>query len=200
MGCIRVQEFTTLDGVVDAPTWTFDYGFPQDLAAAVAGLTASSSAILLGRNTFEMYAPVWSSRTGGGDPDARFFNRSRKYVVSSTLADPEALWANSTGIDGYATASVRLLKNRVPGDLYVCGSATLVRALLADGLVDELHLFVYPVAIGDGIRLFPEGADRRSLSLLGADVLSNGVMHVTYGPELAAPPRAPVAVAAPCHG
>jgi dihydrofolate reductase len=187
LGAIKVHEITTMDGIVDAPTWTFEYGFPKDLTAAVGALTGSSSAILLGRTTFEMFAPAWSSRTVEDDPGVPFFNETRKYVVSSTLTDADAVWSNSTAIGGYATTTLRALKNQVPGDLYVSGSATLVRALIADGLVDELHLFVYPVTIGKGRRLFPEGGLRRPMSLLGAEGLSNGVAHLTYGPEIVVP-------------
>ncbi len=182
MGAIKVHEFTTVDGVVDAPMWTMDYGFPEDLANSIGALTASSAGILLGRNTFEMFAPAWSTRTVEDDPGAPFFNDTRKHVVSSTLEDAEAVWSNSTVVGGYDAGRLRALKDEVAGDLYVSGSATLVRALLADGLVDELHLYVYPVAVGAGIRLFPDGADRTPLSLLGAEGLSNGVAHLTYGP------------------
>jgi dihydrofolate reductase len=184
LGAIKVHEFTTVDGVVDAPVWTVDYGFPEDLAASIGALTASSSGILLGRTTFEMFAPAWSTRTVEDDEGAPFFNDTRKYVVSSTLADAdaEAVWPNSTVLGGYAADRLRALKAEVDGDLYVSGSATLVRALLADGLVDELHLYVYPVALGTGIRLFPDGAARTPLALLGAERLSNGVAHLAYGP------------------
>jgi dihydrofolate reductase len=185
LGAIKVHEFTTVDGVVDAPMWTMDYGFPDDLAASIGALTASASGILLGRTTFEMFAPAWSTRTVEDDPGAPFFNETRKYVVSSTLSDAEAVWSNSTVVGGYSPDRVRALKEEV-GDLYVSGSATLVRALVADGLVDELHLFVYPVAVGTGIRLFPDGAPRTPLSLLGVESLSNGVAHLTYGPAPAA--------------
>ena len=89
--------------------------------------------------------------------------------------------SSSTVLGGYSADRVRALKDEVDGDLYVSGSATLVRALLADGLVDELHLYVYPLAVGTGIRLFPEGTPQK-LSLVGAEPLSNGVLHVTYGP------------------
>lgn len=181
MGAIKVHEFSTVDGVVDAPMWTMDYGFPDDLAATIGELTACSTGILLGRSTFEMFAPAWSTRTVEDDPGAPFFNDTTKYVVSSTLTDAEAVWRNSQVFGGYDTARLRALKDDVAGDLYVSGSATLVRALLADGLVDELHLFVYPLAVGTGIRLFPEGTAQR-LTLLGAQPLSNGVAHLTYGP------------------
>ena len=182
MGAIKVHEFSTVDGVVDAPMWTVDYGFPDDLAASIGALTGSAAGILLGRTTFEMFAPAWSTRTVEDDEGAPFFNDTRKYVVSSTLSDAEAVWRNSTVVGSYSADRVRSLKAEVDGDLYVSGSATLVRAMIADGLVDELHLYVYPVALGEGIRLFPEGMPRTPMTLLGAEALSNGVVHLTYGP------------------
>ncbi len=183
MSAIRVHEFTTVDGVVDAPMWTMDYGFPDDLAASIGALTAPATGILLGRTTFEMFAPAWSTRTAEDDEGAPFFNDTTKYVVSSTLSDAGAVWRNSTAVGGYDADRIRELKER--NDLYVSGSATLVRALLADGLVDELHLYVYPVAVGTGIRLFHDGGPRTPLSLLGAESLSNGVVHLAYGPAAA---------------
>jgi dihydrofolate reductase len=182
MGAIRVHEFTTVDGVVDAPMWTMDYGFPDDLATSIGSITAPATGILLGRTTFEMFAPAWSTRTPEEDPGAPFFNDTTKYVVSSTLADAEGVWRNSTSLGGYDADRIREL--RAEHDLYVSGSATLVRALVDDGLVDELHLYVYPVAVGSGIRLFPEGRPQTKLSLLGAEALSNGVAHLTYGPAV----------------
>ena len=187
VGAIKVHEFTTVDGVVDAPTWTVDHGFPDDLSASIGALTSSASGILLGRTTFEMFAPAWSTRTAEDDPGAPFFNDTPKHVVSSTLVDAEAVWARSTVIGAYDADTIRELKQQ-GGDLYVSGSATLVRALLADGLVDELHLYVYPLAVGTGIRLFPDGAPPTTMTLLGAEALSNGVAHLTYGP---APTTAP---------
>jgi dihydrofolate reductase len=182
VGAVKVHEFTTVDGVVDVPTWTADYGFPDDLSASIGALTSASSGILLGRRTFEMFAPAWSTRTVEDDPGAPFFNDTQKHVVSSTLQDADAVWSRSLSLGGYDADRIRALKDREPGDLYVSGSATLVRAMLADGLVDELHLYVYPLAVGRGIRLFPEGAPRTPLRLLAQEVLSNGVAHVVYGP------------------
>ena len=179
MGAIRVHEFTTVDGIVDAPMWTVDYGFPDDLAASIGGITAPATGILLGRTTFEMFAPAWSTRTAEEDEGAPFFNDTTKYVVSSTLTDAGSVWRNSTSLGGYDPDRIRELK--ADRDLYVSGSATLVRALVADGLVDELHLYVYPLAVGQGLRLFPEGTEQK-LSLVGVEALSNGVAHLTYGP------------------
>ena len=186
MGAIRVHEFTTVDGVVDAPMWTVDYGFPDDLAASIGAQTARAQGILLGRTTFEMFAPAWSTRTAEDDEGAPFFNDTPKYVVSSTLGNAEAVWRNSTALGGYDADRIRRLKDEESGDLYVSGSATLVRALLADGLVDELHLYVYPVAVGSGIRLFRDGDAQTRLSLAACERLSNGVVHLSYGPAPAA--------------
>ncbi len=183
MGRIKVHEFTTVDGVVDVPMWTMDYAFTPELAEAIGGLTASATAILLGRTTFEMFAPAWSQRTVEDDPGAPFFNETRKYVVASQR--PAMEWNNSEVLGAYDPVTIQRLKDETDGDIYVSGSATLVRALIADGLLDELHLFVYPVAIGTGIRLFPEGHPRTALSLLGAQGLDNGVAHLTYGPPQA---------------
>ena len=108
-------------------------------------------AILLGRNTYEMFAPVWSTRTAEDDPGAPFFNDTPKYVVSSTLQSAD--WKNSSVLGPYSASVIRELKDRVDGSIYVSGSGTLVRALLADGLVDELHLFVFPGRRASPVRL-----------------------------------------------
>ena len=180
MGEILVHEFTTLDGIVDAPTWTVDFGFDPKMGEAIKELTERSRAILLGRRTYEMFEPAWSSRTVEDDPGAPFFNDTRKYVVSSTLSDPT--WRNSTVLGPYDPDSIRRLKAEAGGDVYISGSATLVRALLADGLVDELHLFVYPLTRGVGPRLFPESTPQ-ALSLTAGESYDNGVIHLGYAPS-----------------
>ncbi len=177
MGAILVHEFTTLDGVVDAPTWTFDFGFEPKMGEAIKALTDRSRAILLGRTTYEMFEPAWSSRTEEDDPGAPFFNNTEKYVVSSTLSEPT--WRNSTVFGPYDPEAIRRLKAEVGGDVYVSGSGTLVRALLADGLVDELHLFVFPLTRGTGPRLFPESTPL-ALSLTTCEPYDNGVIHLGY--------------------
>jgi dihydrofolate reductase len=180
MGAIRVHEFMSLDGVIDAPTWTFDYGFLPEMGEAIAAVTGRARGILLGRTTYEMFEPAWSTRTADDDPGAPFFNDTTKYVVSSTLT--EATWRNSEIVGPYDPVVIRRLKDDV-GDLYVSGSATLVRALLADGLVDELHLFVYPLTRGSGPRLFAEGASPAQLSLAGSESYGNGVVYLAYRPQ-----------------
>ena len=181
MGGILVHEFMTLDGIVDAPTWTFEFGFDPKMSEVIAGLTRRSSAILLGRTTYEMFEPAWSSRTEEDDPGAPFFNDTHKYVVSSTLGT--ATWRNSSVLGPYEPDTIRQLKEGVDGDVYVSGSATLVRAMLADGLVDELHLFVYPLTRGSGQKLFLDDADPLALSLTGCEAYENGVIHLGYAPS-----------------
>jgi dihydrofolate reductase len=140
----------------------------------------SSKAILLGRRTYEMFAPAWSGRTAEEDPGAPFMNESPKYVVSGTLQSAD--WSNSTVIGAYDPQTIRSLKDRVDGGIYVSGSGALVRAMLADGLVDELHLFVFPLALGVGQRLFNDGASTLRLSLAGAQAFDSGVVHLSYRP------------------
>ena len=181
MGKINVHEFVSLDGVFENPSWTAEFGFTEGMGAAIAALTGGSSAILLGRRTFEMFAPAWSTRSVEDDPGVPFFNDSPKYVVSSTLTSADA-WQNSTVVGGYDPEVIRRLKDDAAGDVYISGSGTLVRALLADGLVDELHLLVYPVVLGGGARLFPDGAARTPLTLAAHEAFENGVLHLTYAP------------------
>jgi dihydrofolate reductase len=179
MGEIHVHEFMSLDGVIDEPTWTSEYGFDPRMGEAIGAVTSRSRAILLGRRTYEMFEPAWSTRTAEDDPGAPFFNETPKYVVSSTLENPT--WSNSKAIR-YDAGALRELKDEVDGDLYVSGSATLVRALLADGLVDGLHLFVYPLTRGSGPRLFPDGAPPRKVSLTSSAAYGNGVVYLAYRP------------------
>jgi dihydrofolate reductase len=177
MGAIHVHEFMSLDGVIDAPTWTFDYGFLPQMGRAIGAVTERSRGILLGRTTYEMFEPAWSTRTVEDDPGAPFFNDTPKYVVSSTLKT--ATWRNSQVLGPYDAGAIRRLKDEA-GDLYVSGSGTLVRALLADGLVDQLHLFVYPLTRGSGPRLFPDGAAPHQLSLATCESYENGVVYLAY--------------------
>jgi dihydrofolate reductase len=175
VGAIHVHEFMSLDGVIDAPTWTFEYGFDPKMGEALAAMTDRCQGILLGRTTFEMFEPAWSTRTVEDDPGAPFFNDTMKYVVSGTLKDPT--WRNSTVVGPYDPDTIRRLKDEV-GDVYVSGSGTLVRAMLADGLVDELHLCVFPLTRGTGPRLFDDGAPPTKFSLVTAESYDNGVLYL----------------------
>jgi dihydrofolate reductase len=168
----------SLDGVIDAPTWTFDYGFDPKMGQAIGTLTERSRGILLGRTTYEMFEPAWSTRTVEDDPGAPFFNDTTKYVVSGTLTNPT--WRNSNVIGPYDPDAIRSLKDEVDGDLYTSGSITLVRAMLADGLVDELHLLVYPLTRGSGPRLFTEDAAPFKLSLAACESYENEVVYLNY--------------------
>jgi dihydrofolate reductase len=181
VGRIGVHEFMSLDGVIDAPVWTFEYGFDPRMGEAIGALTARSEGILLGRTTYEMFEPAWSTRTAEDDPGAPFFNDTTKHVVSGTLTEPT--WRNTALLGPYDPGAIRRLKTEMDGDLYVSGSGTLVRAMLADGLVDELHLFVYPLTRGAGPRLFPEGAGPSKLELIESDAYDNGVVHLAYRPQ-----------------
>ena len=177
MGAVHVHEFMSLDGVIDAPTWTFDYGFDDKMGERIGAVTERSQGILLGRTTYEMFEPAWSTRTVEDDPGAPFFNDTTKYVVSGTLKD--ATWRNSEILGPYDPDAIRKLKDEV-GDLYVSGSGKLVRAMLADGLVDELHLCVFPLTRGSGPRLFPDGAEPGKFALAASESYDNGVLYLNY--------------------
>src|SRR3954452_5611144 len=171
----------SLDGVIDAPTWTFDYGFDPRMGETIGAATERSRGILLGRTTYEMFEPAWSTRTVEDDPGAPFFNDTTKYVVSGTLTD--ATWRNSKIVGPYDPDAIRSLKDEVHGDLYVSGSVTLVHAMLADGLVDGLHLFVYPLTRGSGPHLFRGKAAPAKFSLAAKESYDNGVVYLNYEPQ-----------------
>jgi dihydrofolate reductase len=178
MATIAAHEFISLDGVIESPTWTMEFGFDPRMGEAIGALTSASSTILLGRTTHEMFAPGWRDRTAEDDPGAPFFNETEKFVVGAD--EPAEEWANTTRLGAYDAEKIRQLKQSREGTIYVSGSGRLVRGLIADGLLDELHLFVYPVALGSGDRLF--GDERATLALKASDVYDNGVVHLCYGP------------------
>ena len=178
MGEIVVHEFMTLDGVIESPSWTFDFPFDVRMGAAIGDIMGSCSAILLGRRTYEQFAPAWSPRTAAEDPGAPFMNESPKYVVSASLQTAD--WNNSTIIKPYTSEAIRSLKERESGRLYVSGSGTLVRALLADELVDELQLFVFPLTVGAGARLFEKDGPAMKFTLTDVDRYDSGVTRLGY--------------------
>jgi dihydrofolate reductase len=181
MGEINVHMFMTLDGVVDEPIWSIDYEFLPGMERVLGAVCDRSRAILLGRRTYEMFEPAWSTRTVEDDPGAPFFNDTRKYVVSGTLE--EATWRNSQILGPYDPGAIRRLKDEVDGDIFVSGSTTLVRALLADDLVDELHLFLYPLTRGDGPRLFTADNPPGKMQLSACEAFEHGVVYLAYRPQ-----------------
>jgi dihydrofolate reductase len=180
MATIAVHEFIALDGVFESPTWTFEYGFDPKMGETIGAMTEGSTTILLGRRTFEMFAPAWRDRTAEDDPGAPYFNDTEKFVVGTDVPVDE--WNNSTSLGPYDPDVIRKLKEERDGVIYISGSGRLVRGLLAEGLVDELHLFVYPIALGEGEKFWSEGEGPTKLALQAQDVYDNGVVHLSYGP------------------
>jgi len=179
VGAIRVHEFISLDGVIDAPTWTADFGFDPAMGEAIGESIAGCDGILLGRTTYEMFEVGWSDRTEADDPGAPFFNDTMKHVVSSTLTMPT--WRNSEIFGPYDAGKIQQLKDVSKG-LYVSGSGTLVRALLRDGLVDDLYLFMYPVTRSTGPRLFGDGVPAATWTRADARLYDNGVTYLHLTP------------------
>jgi dihydrofolate reductase len=186
MGRIVVTEFVSLDGVVEDPGgaedfkyggWSFEISRGDEGDRFKLDEALSSEALLLGRVTFEGFAAAWPSREG---EFADKFNSMPKYVVSSTLEDPE--WANSTVLGDDLAEEVARLKQGHDGDIVVHGSAQLVQALVEQDLVDELRLMVYPVVLGAGKRLFAETSDKKPLELVDSKIVGDGVAILTYRP------------------
>jgi dihydrofolate reductase len=176
MGSITSSLFISLDGVIEAPEkWHFDY-FNDEMGAAVGDLMAGTDATLLGRQTYDEFAAYWPN-ADPNDPFTAVMNGARKYVVSNTLTD--AAWENSTVVNGDVKAELAKLKQ--DNRLGTTGSATLVRWMLEEGLVDELHLMVHPVVIGQGKKLFADGG-KVPLQLVSAKTFNTGVLHLVYAP------------------
>jgi dihydrofolate reductase len=184
MGRIVVTEFISVDGVIEDPGgaedykhggWAFEFERGEDGDKFKLDETNDSAALLLGRKTYEGFADAWPSREG---EFADKFNNMPKYVVSSTLTDPE--WTHTTVLDGDLAESVAKLRDEVDGDIVVHGSAQLTQALIEDGLVDELRLMVFPVVLGAGKRLFGETGDKKPLKLKESKTVGDGVSIQIY--------------------
>ncbi|KNX36250.1 dihydrofolate reductase family protein [Luteipulveratus halotolerans] len=176
MGKIVSNFFISLDGVVEAPeTWHMSY-FNDEMGEIVGAGMATNKAFLMGRKLYDEWSAYWPTSEDGDFVD--FFNSHPKYVVSSTLQDPT--WNNTTVVPG-DVAAIQQLKDSIDGDLVLSGSATTVRWLLANGLLDELHLLQHPVVVGAGQRLF-EGGDKHELKLADSRALSTGVTYLVYRP------------------
>jgi dihydrofolate reductase len=169
--------YITLDGVVEAPeNWVMpdDEMFEEQTAAY-----AASDALLLGRRTYEVFAASWPQR-GSDVPNADWMNNTQKYVASTTLESPE--WQNTTVLEGDVSEAVSRLKQEDGQTITLNGSATLLLSLLRTELVDELRLFLHPVVVGSGHRLFENGEDLGALKLADCHAYDNGVVSLTYQP------------------
>ena len=174
---INAWLFVTLDSVIEAPEeWV---KADDDMFGAIEEDYAKSDALLLGRRTYETFAASWPER-GSEVPNADWMNGTRKYVASTTLESPE--WNNSTVIEGDVAEAVARLKLEDGKDIMVNGSGALVRTLMRDHLLDELRLFVHPVVLGSGRRLFDDESDPVELVLLDSHPYENGVISLTYKP------------------
>jgi dihydrofolate reductase len=187
MGKIVVSENVSIDGVIEDPTgaegsgrggwfWEIDRG--EDGERFTLDKTRGAEALLLGRRTYGFFAATWPSR-GGELADK--MNSMPKYVVSSTLEDPD--WNNSTVLEGDVVEEVAKLKRELNGEIVVLGSPQLARTLIEHDLVDELRLMVYPVVLGAGARLFGETSDKKRMDLVDTQSVGDGIAILTYKPE-----------------
>lgn len=177
MAKIVSNFFMSLDGVVESPhQWHFPY-FNEEMGAAIDRGMETSAAFLMGRVLYEEWAAYWPSQAD--EPFASFINNVPKYVVSNSLET--ATWNNTTIISGDVAQRLQEIKDQSDGDIGISGSATLVRWLLANGLLDELHLLVHPIAVGHGQRLF-EDTPTHALKLVEHETFSTGVLNLTYTP------------------
>jgi dihydrofolate reductase len=180
---ITAALFISLDGVVEAPDqWHFPY-FNEEMGAAVDATIVSADTILLGRKTYDSFAGAWPEREAEGGEDADFAKRlgdARKIVVSNHQL--EFTWRNSEQLEGNLVEAVTALKNEPGGNIAMSGSVSVVRQLLAAGLLDELHLLVHPIAVRKGMRLFDEGKTPIPLRLISSETFKTGVLNLVYAP------------------
>ena len=181
--------FISLDGVVEEPgDWHFPY-FNDEMGAAVDVQMGAADTLLLGRKTYDSFAGAWPDREAAGEEDASFakaLGDARKIVVSNQ--DLQFTWRNSEQLKGDLVEVVTALKNE-PGetDIAMSGSVSVVRQLLAAGLLDELHLLVHPLAVRKGTRLFDEGESPIPLRLVSSPAFVTGVLHLVYAPAESTP-------------
>jgi dihydrofolate reductase len=184
MGKIIISENASLDGVIQDPAGDEGFarggwvGLIKDRPGAyrlALEEALGTEALLLGRRSYEWMAGRWPSRSG---ELAETLNRLPKYVVSSTLRDPD--WNNSTVVSGDVVTEVSKLKQELDGDLVVVASFELVRTLMEHDLVDELRLKIYPVVLGAGKRLFSEISDRKPMRLVHTQTVDGDVAFLTY--------------------
>ena len=180
---IIASLFISLDGVVEEPgDWHFPY-FNDEMGEAVGAVLATADTLLLGRRTYDDHAGAWPEREAEGGEDAEFakvLGDARKLVVSHQRL--ELSWRNTEQLQGDLVEAVTALKNEPGGNIAMSGSISVVRQLLAAGLLDELRLLVHPIAVRKGMRLFDEGDSPIPLELLSSQTFSTGVLSLVYGP------------------
>ena len=180
---ISASLFSALDGVVEAPDqWHFPY-FNDEMGAAVGATLGSADTLLFGRKTYDSFAGAWPGREAEGGEDAGFaktLGDMRKIVVSTQKLD--FAWRNSEQLEGDLIDGVTALKGEEGGNIGMSGSVSVVRQLLAAGLLDELHLLVHPIAVRKGMRLFDEGETPVPLELVSSQAFSTGVLNLVYRP------------------
>jgi dihydrofolate reductase len=173
--------FVSLDGVVESPEkWHFPY-FNDEMGEAVGAAMAASDAMLLGRVTYQEFAAYWPGVSSEDQPFAAHMNDTQKYVVSTSLENADD-WQNSTLIKENVAEEISRLKRQPGKDIAITGSGTLVNSLLQEGLLDELGLFVHPIVVGSGKRLFEGGGDPKGLELVNSQTFGTGVLYLTYRP------------------
>jgi dihydrofolate reductase len=186
MGKLVISENVSLDGVIEDPTgaeglsvggwfWEIDRG--EDGERFTLDKTLGAEALLLGRRTYGFFAATWPSP--GGELADRM-NSLPKYVVSSTLEDPD--WNNSTLLTGDVVDEISQLKQELDGEIVVLGSPQLARTLIEHDLVDELRLMTYPVVLGAGARLFGETSEKKFMRLVDTQTVGDGIAILTYEP------------------
>jgi dihydrofolate reductase len=183
MRTISAGLFISLDGVVEEPgEWHFPY-FNDEMGAAVGASMGAADTMLFGRKTYDSFAGAWPERESAGEEDAGFakaLGDMRKIVASNRRL--EFTWRNSEQLDGDLVEFVTALKSEPGGTIGMSGSISVVRQLLAAGLLDELHLFVHPIAVRQGMRLFDEGERRIPLRLVSSQTFATGVLYLVYAP------------------
>lgn len=188
VGKIVVSEFVSLDGVMEDPGgaegfkyggWTFPFGSPEQEQFKAEELF-KADALLLGRRTYEGFAAAWPAMEGTGAYGEKI-NSMPKYVVSTTLSDSDATW-NASVLKGDLAEELPRLKQEINRDILIFGSNQLVHSLIEQNLIDEYRLMVFPVTLGAGKRIYPEGGEKKTLRLVESKPFSSGVTVLTYEP------------------
>jgi dihydrofolate reductase len=183
MGKIVVTQFVSLDGVMQAPGgeefkypgWSFEFDRGDDGNRFKLDETMEADALLIGRRTYESFAGAWPDREG---EFADKFNQMPKYLVSSTITDPD--WNNTTRLEGDVVEAVRKLRDEVDGVIQVPGSHQLVQDLMENDLVDQINLMIFPVVLGTGFRVFGEYSDKKTMRLVESKTVGEGIVVLIY--------------------